>query len=230
MTRSHEFTNRVLCWTGLRVKDPLFETQEDFSISAPKQIEISLDCSVQETEKKIQDSGLCFPLVVKPKWTDGSDESHLLAVVRDRAGLELALDREKNIMKPPFVAQQFVEHNSVLFKVYVIGKKVVCCSRPSLDLNRCLLSFQLLPRISSKKKETQELVELPPEWLTKQVAFALKEKLQLELFNFDLIKQQGKENVYFIVDINYFPGIDKLSGFEDLFVDFLINVCENTKV
>lgn len=101
-----------------------------------------------------------------------------------------------------------------------------------MDVERCLSSFQLLPRISSRSKEAQgsEFVNLPPEWVTKQVAIVLKERLKLELFNFDLIKQRDTEDVYFIIDINYFPGIDKLADFEVLFVDFLMNVCKSAEV
>lgn len=108
---------------------------------------------------------------------------------------------------------------------------MICCSRPSLDIDRCSSSFQLLPRISSGKRDVQEseFVNVPPEWVTEHVASVLKEKLKLELFNFDLIKQRGTEDVYFIIDINYFPGFDKLADFEVLFVDFLMNVCKNSE-
>lgn len=60
---------------------------------------------------------LCFPLVMKQKWTDGSEGSHHLAFIRNREGLVEALDPNINTMNPPFVIQQFVEHNSILFKV-----------------------------------------------------------------------------------------------------------------
>ena len=69
----------------------------------------------------------------------------------------------------------------------------------------------------------------PSEELTKLLADELKDRLHIRLFNFDLIRQNGPENTFYIVDINYFPGIDKIDNFEDIFIDFLTSACQQFK-
>ena len=65
----------------------------------------------------------------------------------------------------------------------------------------------------------------PPEWITHSLANALKKRLGLQLFNFDMIEPKGCEGVFYVVDINYFPGVDKIRDFENIFVDFLLGAC-----
>jgi inositol-1,3,4-trisphosphate 5/6-kinase/inositol-tetrakisphosphate 1-kinase len=73
--------------------------------------------------------------------------------------------------------------------------------------------------------EESTVDDYPPDWLTDALASHLRQQLGLQLFNFDLIspEEQGISDAvqYYIVDINYFPGVDKIPGFEQLFVDFL---------
>ncbi len=52
--------------------------------------------------------------------------------------------------------------------------------------------------------------DMPPEWVTHGLAGRLRDRLGLQLFNFDLIcpevQESGSERLYYVVDINYFPG------------------------
>lgn len=52
--------------------------------------------------------------------------------------------------------------------------------------------------------------DMPPEWVTHGLAGRLRDRLGLQLFNFDLIcpevQESGAERLYYVVDINYFPG------------------------
>lgn len=67
---------------------------------------------------------------------------------------------------------------------------------------------------------------MPPDWSIQQLARQLQAKSGLRLFNLDVIcpeGQAGQQNIeYRVVDINYFPGFDKLPQFEAKFVDFLV--------
>lgn len=54
----------------------------------------------------------------------------------------------------------------------------------------------------------------------------LRNRLDLQLFNFDMIQPQGTSGVFYVVDINYFPGVDKIRDFESIFVDFLLTACK----
>lgn len=66
----------------------------------------------------------------------------------------------------------------------------------------------------------------PAEWSLQQLAKQLKEAIGLTMFNLDVIcpLEQPENDIvnYRVVDINYFPGFDKLHRFEDKFADFLV--------
>lgn len=72
----------------------------------------------------------------------------------------------------------------------------------------------------------------PPEWLTSSLAAALRQRLGMQLFNFDMICPDVRDpgtvsDTYYVVDINYFPGVDKIPNFEQRFVKFLIATCRD---
>lgn len=93
-----------------------------------------------------------------------------------------------------------------------------------------------------------------PEWLWKGIAGHLKEKLGLTLFNFDLIvplvppkgydglltvssvdqdswkeswNGEEKRGLLHIIDVNYYPGIEKLPKSEEIMIEFLKELRED---
>jgi hypothetical protein len=94
----------------------------------------------------------------------------------------------------------------------------------------------------------------PPLWAMQQLAAFLRHKLQLNLFNVDIIapdqqRQQHQQlqqsdtvtqrtgsigagasagnsssRQYLVVDVNFFPGFDKVPGAEQLFADYLASL------
>ena len=85
-------------------------------------------------------------------------------------------------------------------------------------------------------------VPVPPEWLWRGIAEKIRTQLGLSLFNFDLIvpltpkKDQAglvdpkstvaTEGLIYLIDINYFPGIEKLPNYEALLVQFFNDLRE----
>lgn len=63
----------------------------------------------------------------------------------------------------------------------------------------------------------------PPEWVVKGIAHALQRALGLQLFNFDMLvpTSTGDGSLYHVVDINYFPGYEKLPFHTERLVNFL---------
>ena len=55
------------------------------------------------------------------------------------------------------------------------------------------------------------------------IARALQAHLQLSLFNFDLIKDA--DGHMYVIDINFFPGLSKVPGYEQIFLEFLAESC-----
>lgn len=73
---------------------------------------------------RIKRSKITFPLVCKPILAQGSTGAHQMCIIFNEAGL-------KDI-KPPCVAQSFVNHNARLYKLFVIKDKYYIMERPSL--------------------------------------------------------------------------------------------------
>ena len=73
------------------------------------------------------------------------------------------------------------------------------------------------------------MAELPPKWFTDGLAGELRRRLGMDLFNFDLLRPEeqplGSEVLFYVIDINYFPGVDKIQRFEERFVHFLHSAC-----
>lgn len=91
---------------------------------------------------------------------------------------------------------------------------------------------------------------LPPPWLLTGLAATLRHNTGLQLFNFDLLSPSATSEShassagshassveshassapsYYVIDINFFPGYEKLPNYEELLVSFLIGVLTNCK-
>lgn len=73
---------------------------------------------------RIRRSKITFPLVCKPILAQGSTGAHQMCIIFNEAGLK--------DVKPPCVAQSFVNHNAKLFKLFVIKDMYYIMERPSL--------------------------------------------------------------------------------------------------
>ena len=97
--------------------DECVTTIEDAQVRIPLQIEISENALLEEIERSLADNEMEYPLLIKPKWADGRPGCHNLGFVQSSEGLNLMLNQTQNTMKPPFIAQQVIPHDSVIFKV-----------------------------------------------------------------------------------------------------------------
>lgn len=203
------------------------KTTETFGI--PKQIVIY----DQETlfDRSALDL-LKFPVIAKPLVADGSAKSHKMALVFNHDGL--------NKLKPPIVLQEFVNHGGVIFKVYVVGEYVKCVKRKSLpDYSEeklkgleGSLSFSQVSNLASNERIDEkyyqkmdlEDTQWPPYAFITEVARGLRKAINLNLFNFDVIRDTRIGNRYLIIDINYFPGYAKMPCYETVLTDFFCDV------
>ncbi|XVF52004.1 hypothetical protein PTKIN_Ptkin04bG0230500 [Pterospermum kingtungense] len=175
---------------------------------------------------------LKFPVIAKPLVADGSAKSHKMALVFNRDGL--------NKLKPPIVLQEFVNHGGVIFKVYVVGEYVKCVKRKSLpDVSEeklnCLegsLPFSQVSNLATHERSDDkyykmmhlEDTELPPLSYMTDIAKGLRKAMNLNLFNFDVIRDNRFGNRYLVIDINYFPGYAKMPGYETVLTDFFCDM------
>ncbi|XP_021282508.1 inositol-tetrakisphosphate 1-kinase 1-like [Herrania umbratica] len=188
----------------------------------PKQIAIAEVTDLENLK-------LTFPLIAKPLDADGSETSHKLHLIFDNEGL-------KNLTAP-FVLQEFVNHDGVVFKVYVAGKYFRCVKRKSLpDISeeklvnlKGSLPFSQVSNLAAAgggggEGCDFEKTEMPPESLVKELVKGLREELRLNLFNFDVIRDGRNKDNHLVIDINYFPGYVKMPDFESVITDFLLDV------
>ncbi|KAA8545739.1 hypothetical protein F0562_020810 [Nyssa sinensis] len=126
---------------------------------------------------EVATAGLKLPLVAKPLVVDGSAKSHELFLAYD----EFCLSK----LDPTLVLQEFVNH---VAGVYCFPR--VSCAAASAD------DANLDP----------DVAELPPRPLLERLVKELRCLLGLRLFNIDMIRENGTRNLYYVIDINYFPG------------------------
>ncbi|CAL5383914.1 unnamed protein product [Camellia sinensis] len=215
------------------------------TVGVPRQLVIKKDPS--SIPDAVNRAGLMLPLVAKPLVVDGSAKSHELSLAYDQYSLQ--------ILEPPLVLQEFVNHGGVLFKVYIVGEAIKVVRRFSLpDVSKRELSTNTgvfrFPRVSCAAASADDAdldpmvavrvglgpqatsppyraAELPPRPLLERLARELRRRLGLRLFNLDIIREHGTQDRFYVIDINYFPGYGKMPGYEHIFTDFLLNLVQS---
>ncbi|XP_066368894.1 inositol-tetrakisphosphate 1-kinase 3 isoform X3 [Miscanthus floridulus] len=153
------------------------------------------------SELDLTDYHVAKPLVAK---------SHELSLAYDPTSLTK--------LEPPLVLQEFVNHGGVMFKVYIVGDAIRVVRRFSLpnvdegDLSNNAGVFRF-PRVSCAAASADDadldpgVAELPPRPLLEILARELRRRLGLRLFNIDMIRQHGTRDRFYVIDMNYFPGM-----------------------
>ncbi|XVF44944.1 hypothetical protein PTKIN_Ptkin02bG0163800 [Pterospermum kingtungense] len=197
-------------------------------VGVPRQMVITKDpLSIPDEVTK---AGLKLPLVAKPLVVDGSSKSHELFLAYDQFSL--------SELEPPVVLQEFVNHGGVLFKIYIVGDAIKVVRRFSLpnvskrELAKVAGIFPF-PRVSSAAASADDadldpdIAELPPRPLLERLAKELRQRLGLRLFNIDMIREHGTTDIFYVIDINYFPGYGKMPDYEEIFTDFLVSCMQS---
>ncbi|KAL5560922.1 hypothetical protein UlMin_030669 [Ulmus minor] len=197
-------------------------------VGIPRQLVVTKD--PLSIPYEVTKAGLRLPLVVKPLLVDGSSKSHELFLAYDQFSL--------SELEPPLLLQEFVNHGGILFKIYIVGESIKVVRRFSLpdiskrDLEEVAGVFRF-PRVSCAAATADEadldpsIAELPPRPLLEKLAKELRCRMGLRLFNIDMIREHGTSDVFYVIDINYFPGYGKMPEYEHIFTDFLQSLMQN---
>ncbi|XP_021561902.1 inositol-tetrakisphosphate 1-kinase [Carlito syrichta] len=205
---------------------------DDDRICSPPFMELTSLCG-DDTVRLLEQNGLAFPFICKTRVAHGTN-SHEMAIVFNQEGL--------NAIRPPCVVQNFINHNAVLYKVFVVGESYTVVQRPSLKnfsagtSDRESIFFN--SHNVSKPESSSVLTELdkiegvfarPSDEVIRELLRALRQALGVSLFGIDIIinNQTGQ---HAIIDINAFPGYEGVSGF---FTDLLNHIatilqCQST--
>ncbi|KAI4573240.1 hypothetical protein MJG53_020937 [Ovis ammon polii x Ovis aries] len=89
---------------------------KDDRICSPPFMELTSLCG-DDTMRLLEENGLAFPFTLGPL-------SPQMAIVFNQEGL--------SAIQPPCVVQNFINHNAVLYKVFVVGESYTVVQRPSL--------------------------------------------------------------------------------------------------
>ena len=198
----------------------------------------------------MREHGLDFPLICKPVSACGTPASHQMTVVVALSGLEQVLTR-RAAPDAGYLVQQFHNHDSIFYKVYVIDRDVMVFKRRSLPNlspdNRAsarsvefdsrfpyptIDDFLHVPpdptsptpvRLTAKGGSTS--LQLAPDTVQFQnfrdLASAIRAEFVLTLFGFDVIIPTEHPDQLLVVDVNFFPSYKEVPDFPQRFVDYL---------
>ncbi|XP_062378551.1 inositol-tetrakisphosphate 1-kinase isoform X2 [Sardina pilchardus] len=199
------------------------EHMKDERICSPPFMLLDEPCG-PDTLELMKQQGLTFPFICKTRVAHGTN-SHEMAIIFSAEGLQA--------VQPPCVCQSFINHNAVLYKVFVVGDSHAVVERPSLKnfpsgpADRKAIFFNShnvsKPESSSDltSRDNVEGVSQPPsDDVISALCRALRESLGASLFGIDIIinNQTGQHAV---IDINAFPGYE---GVPEFYSDLLNHI------
>lgn len=196
---------------------------KDDRICSPPFMELTSLCG-EDTMRLLEQNGLAFPFICKTRVAHGTN-SHEMAIVFNQEGL--------NAIQPPCVVQNFINHNAVLYKVFVVGESYTVVQRPSLKnfsagtsdresifFNSHNVSKPESSSVLTELDKIEGVFERPSDEVIRELSRALRQALGVSLFGIDIIinNQTGQHAV---IDVNAFPGYEGVSEF---FTDLLNHI------
>ncbi|XP_077994678.1 inositol-tetrakisphosphate 1-kinase-like [Glandiceps talaboti] len=162
-----------------------------------------------------------FPIVCKALQGHGSSLSHMMAIIFNEEGLK--------DVKPPCVAQTFVNHNAKLHKLFIIGDYHYIVERPSVknfsagDKTTIFFDSHDVSKANSSsflneldESDLEDLEEVPPcTNRFSELVHSVRSRLGMDLFGIDVVIENDTRK-HAVIDINAFPGYDGVPMFFDV--------------
>ena len=173
-----------------------------------------------DTIKKATEN-MKYPILAKPKLAGTVPAAHLMRMTSSPEALVG--------ITVPCLLQEFINHGSVVYKVYVIGKHIEVTARTSI---RDIKPEENIEINFHSQKSTEENglwdhsidlkeVKIPLDDL-QIISDALTKSLKMHLIGFDIIID--KNNNYWIIDVNYYPGYKMVDNLQEKFFNFLSDI------
>jgi inositol-1,3,4-trisphosphate 5/6-kinase/inositol-tetrakisphosphate 1-kinase len=178
-------------------------------------------------------SNLCYPLVVKTVMACGKHDSHVLEIVSSPEHLLQCA------VRLPLICQEYINHDGVVHKVYVVDDYVRVVKRQSVrniseseNFHGSFNSQHELPDELANRKMVhanangnavlEDQGDPQVESAAAHAAALIREKFGLHLFGFDLLQSsETNGGRLFVVDINYFPSYKKMPDIYERIWDFV---------
>jgi len=212
-----------------------------------------------------------FPMIVKSLVACGPSFAHEMAIAFNEQGLKQVLVKARQFKHDdndnhcenhgsssnggsgiplPVMIQHFVNHDALIYKIYVLGKHTFAQTRPSirnfsqhegdvLYFNSQTSMPELL--MDPKQFEMKKQGILPKWWdiTDKQevahwheVSQVMSNATDMHIFGYDVCiennndddtgNNNGKKKNYYIVDFNYFPGYKGITNVHELMLEHLL--------
>lgn len=205
---------------------------EDIDVFTPTFVELTSD-DIDTNIQRLKSAGVSFPFVCKPSVAHGTSDCHKMTVIFNEGGVADC--------KPPCVAQTFVNHNAVLFKIYVVGEDYTVLERPSLKnfypSDRPSIHFD--SHDVSKSDSSSSLSILDPEDEEVQpvkadekklaaIVSTVRRELGMSLLGIDVVVENSTGR-HAIIDINAYPGYDGYPGFFEGLMKCILKIVEEHK-
>ncbi|XP_032687339.1 inositol-tetrakisphosphate 1-kinase-like [Odontomachus brunneus] len=193
-------------------------------IFTPNFVEIK-SRDVQDIVSTLKKRGIKYPFVCKPLIAYGFSDAHKMMIIFN--------ERDLKDCQPPCVAQDFINHNAILYKVFVVGERFHVVERPSLknfyqedcnSLSTIFFDSHDISKSGSKSKwsilseEDIPLTMKPNYQVFETIVKSIKKIFGLTLVGVDVVIENhtGK---YAIIDVNVFPGYDGYPNFFEHLID-----------
>ncbi|CAL8286770.1 unnamed protein product [Lota lota] len=199
------------------------DCMQDERICSPPFMVLNQECG-PDTLEQIGKHGITFPFICKTRVAHGPN-SHEMSIIFSEEDLK--------DVRPPCVIQSFINHNAVLYKVFVVGDAYTVVERPSLKnfpfgpADRRAIFFNShnvsKPESSSaltSRDNVEGLSQPPSDDVIRELSRSLRQSLGVSLFGIDVIinNQTGQHAA---IDINAFPGYE---GVPEFFTDLLNHI------
>ncbi|BFZ07111.1 hypothetical protein BsWGS_10150 [Bradybaena similaris] len=192
---------------------------------------VQLDSTnIDGNKEKLARAGVSFPLVCKPIPSHGSSYAHQMSIIFSEEHL-------KDI-NPPCVAQSFINHGAILYKILVIGCKQFIIQRPSLknlypgNYPTIFFDTQEVSKADSDHPlnavDYATLQDQPtkPDWVyLDRLGQSMRQTMELDLFGFDVIID-SETRQYGIIDVNFFPGFEAIDNFFGILCEHIVKVLD----
>ncbi|CAK8693304.1 unnamed protein product [Clavelina lepadiformis] len=204
--------------------------KQDHVIHVPS-FALILSRNKEEILAQMRDANVHFPIMCKKNIAHGS-ESHKMSIIFNEHGLD-------NV-DPPCVAQTFVDHNAMLYKIFVIANKYQMVERPSLinfsrpEWNDHSTIFFNSHDISSADSLRSELTTLGKgedhcgkidSEIVHRLTQQLHQEVQMSMYGIDIIVCP-KTLKHYIIDVNVFPSYDGVDGYHAMLADHIASTID----
>lgn len=201
----YQLLDRYKCYTLIQKLH-----QQKFNVFIPNFCEIT-EHEPDKIKVQLEKANVSYPFICKPIVGHGTLAHDMLIVFNEKSLKDC---------KPPSVAQSFVNHNGVLYKIFVVGDAIHICERPSLKnfnasegQDTIFFDSTLISKVGGKNSltvldpEDEKKEKIPPDTeVLKRVGQDLREVFGLDLFGVDIVIESTTGR-YAVIDVNSFPGL-----------------------